>query len=227
MNSSRMLQLNELRKFATREGHRKTAGTGWDLHGYHRDPDVPDASDADAKQKAYLTEMRTQIGEYPILERKKRGLLGRLWHGNRHVPTTPEQKAEFEKTLAAYRDKHKAYTAVKGPIPTDSWDYRSSSRIKLPREHKTNYKLNANIDAHSGFGLSPFATDPDAKDKPARNLSKADLAAVLKKYQAAAKSYAAQSPDDPWVAPGTLAFTEKAKALLKNPKTRFARLEWE
>lgn len=203
----------------------KTAGVGWDLHGYSRDPDLPEG---DAKAEAYRQAMAAQVGKYPKLERKKRGFFGRLWHGSKHAPATEEQKGAFAKAQEAYKGKHKAYAKKHGPAPMDSWEYRNASRVKLPRKFKTNYKLNSNIDAAGNFDLSTFTTDTAYSDKNRiRNLSKADLAKVLKKYQATGKRYADENPKDPYVAPGVAEFVAKAQALLKNPKMQMARLEWE
>jgi len=200
--------MNSVTLQAFQDELQKIAGVGWDLHGYHR---KPENSKIKTQEDAWDAAHSTAVGDYPPFE---------VRHG-------PAKK--YEQAKKDYRKKSDAFIA-KNPIPKDMGSYVDESRIKTPFDRDTNYKLNSNMDLNSGASLSldAYTTDKAYSEKETiRNLSKKDLKNVVKEYQSKLEQYQKAEPDDPWIRPGGEAFVNKAKHLLKDPKFRFARLEYE
>jgi len=218
-----------MRPRGTRLPLEKLAGTGFDLHGYSKDPKDMEAARAEEKYRAaWSAEMKRRgIGPRPQREQFRKARRKYLFFGKKKV--TYDGYAEAD---ASHNAQVRA--AAKGlPEPPDGFDRARAARIKTPFDKKTNYKLNANIalalpDA-AEKALYAKTTDFAYSQKPKeRRLSRDELRQVVKTYKAGIGATKKRYPHEAEaVDEGAKAFIGKAEYLLKNPHMQFARLEWE
>lgn len=186
----------------------KTAGVGVDIHGYYRKPENPKLEKA---EKEYNERFFREVGPQP--EWKQRGLFKSFIKGPGLEPP---------KEMKAWRQKADAWNA-KNPLPDDPFDYERDSRIKTPydRDSSRGYKMHLGVLLDSPFADS-LATDKGYRDTPqVVNLNKGDIRKLIKDYQ---ERRQVGNKDEELAQD---AFVNKAKALLRNPKLRFARVEYE
>jgi len=206
---------------------KKIAGVGWDIHGYsipHKElsSQVAKLRRAD---KAHDAKLEATIGKAPKWKEKRTGLLSFIGIGKKTIE--PWEKHSKRPEVAAHQAKRKAYYKA-NPPPKDDYEYIKSKKIKTVFDKDTNYKLNSNININTNANLDRFTTDFAYGDTPVdKPLSKETLRKILKVYKSKGKEYQRMVPNDPFVAPGIKAFVGKGEALLKNPKTKFIRLEYE
>jgi len=117
--------------------------------------------------------------------------------------------------VAGYGKSHKDLLKLEAKNPETALDIRMSNRIKTP--HTTNWKLNSLI---SNDQVSDFVYGTKPIDKP---MSKSQYRKVLKTYKNSAKNFKVEPGEKKYID----AFIGKSEALLKNPKTKFIRLETE
>jgi len=208
----------------------KEAGVGWDIQAYSVSPEKLDNTRAALQkaEKAYDKKLKATIGKMPsrtktVVKKKFFGLIK-----NKTKKFMDYDEYTNSPKYQAYHKKWKAYTK-KNPMPENDWEFRR--RHRLHSDHKkypTNYKLNMNIDAGFSSKYSGKLTDEVYSDTPKRyNLSKAELREALKEYKANAKHYKKSYPKDPYIDPGVKAFSAKAKAILKDPRAKTIRFEYE
>ena len=200
----------------------KIAGVGWDLHGYHRDPELP-TKQKSAVGKYYANRMKKlkPLGERPKVKKHS-------WFARTFL-RKPSKEMQL-KSIKEYDKKKQDIIKALGPEPLDDYDFAENSRIKTKFDKDTNYKLNMHIDYSAGKrgSLQEFTTDHAYSDKnKTRNISKSELRKIIKAYKKKLNIYKAEHPNDPYVTPGGTAFIQKAEALLKSPNFKFARLEYE
>lgn len=207
-----MIDSNAFRAFA------KYAGTGIDIHGYYEDPDrvrkrVEQAEkEWDRKHGPALKEWKRKN---PPPEAPKPGFLRRL------VGMGPSEQAQEE-----YR---KAWKARRGaqpvPDPPDPYDELRAARATTPfdRDSGIGYKLHAMV-----LGADNWKNDPTTDEvygpKPVRrNLSKKRLQKLLSDYEGRLPEVARSDGE----LQAGKAFLQKGRHLLKDPKVKTVRVEWE
>lgn len=199
----------------------KIAGVGWDIHGYSKAPEVlrRDMEEAGRLSREHSKKMHGIIGKSPkAFISDKPGFFSRLLGAKEKHKENPKWAAWRKKARAYYKDN---------PAPRDSWEVMRESRIPTPFDEDTNYKLNMHMDynrSRNQGSLQKWTTDEAYGTDKVKNLSKADLRKVMKEYSEAAKDYEDKSSR---AASGQKAFLSKAKHLLKDPKVKFVRLEYE
>jgi len=198
----------------------KLAGVGFDLHGYHRDPRDVEIDEDDKKYEKWFQRRTKEVARPTRKPIKRFGFFGRT---TGHQRVSKEEQAAFQARRTEWEAKNPP-----PPMGVDKYDYVRDSRVKTPFDRSTNYKLNLNAIVNSAPQILDQTTDFSYSGKPMESrLSKTQLRGILKTYADSGEQYAKAHPDDPHVRPGLTAFQGKAKALLKDPKVKFVRLEWE
>jgi hypothetical protein len=203
----------------------KQGGVGWDLYGYHRDPDkTPElAPDVLAKQKQWDKDYKSwskRLKSEVSATEKRKGFFARLL---RRKPKKVSSGVLYKRRRAW--QKKNPMPSMKG-LPVEG-QYASGSRMKTPFDSQTSYKLNAHLD-HASMRpeLDPYTTDKVYGSTPrVKNLSKKELRKVVKIYKTKAREF--DSDADANERAAAKAFAQKAEHLLANPNFKFARLEYE
>jgi hypothetical protein len=194
----------------------KLAGVGWDLHGYHRDPDAPKPSPEQIKAED------TYDKDWRKWQDKKHKAIGKPPFYN-----VKDRKKYFKKAITW--EKANPFVSS-GKEAVDPWYYKRDSRIKTPFDRKTNYKLNSTLDVETGGNLHQYTSDFAYSDKDVdRRLTRDELKKVVEIYKGKAPKYLSLEPKKhaDIYNPQAQAFIQKAEHLLKDPKMQFARLEYE
>jgi hypothetical protein len=202
-----MLNPTVLRAFAGEM--QKLAGVEMGLVGYHREPEHP--------EKARLAEKWWEENPGPASSAFKtqvplKGILNRL----RGKTEEHFNKESWEKAWRAHSD------AAPEAAKFDQFDYRQASRIRTPHSHYGGNKLIA----HTLGSVVPDKLTSDfayqEKDIDVR-LSREQIREILKLHA----EVAARDPNNSEeVRKHHEGFQAHGRALLADPKLKFARLEW-
>lgn len=193
----------------------KIAGSGWDIHGYSLTPAEIDKVEADsaAKEEAYTKAYNI----YADVKKRK--------------PTKGffENKSKFALRETAWNNELTKAKDSWLSMPGDDVPPLYTKRVGTPFDADTNYKLNANLDmgGRPQDTLAGYTTDTAYGGKQNVYLTKADLPKIKELYNRSAGSYAEDFKDEKWVASGVKGFNDKLDYLMKHPKVKTIRLEWE
>ena len=200
----------------------KIAGVGWDLHGYHREPKRPKLTPAEA---AAEKQWNTDFDAHLARRKEEVGPAPKIFSGLRH--------AGWQKSVKKWEKENPFKSSVDTKVlPLDEFDYERESRIQTPFDDLTSYKLNDRLDFDTKVNpgaLHAYTTEYAYSDKPyEKRLSKEDLKKVVDIYKKKAEGYEGNNPEYASnIKRATTAFIQKAEHLIKDPKLKFARLEYE
>ena len=203
-----MLNPSMFRAFASEL--EKLSGVELQLVGYHREPEAPQRAEAADR---WWTENPSPSSKDFKTQVPMKGLLNRL----RGKTEEHYDREGWEKAFRAHA------AAAPDHANFDEYEYRRGSQIKTPHSFYSGNKLIARTlgasipqDLTSDFAYSDKAVD--------NRLSKGQIQKVLRLHAAVAKRDA--DDPDPEVGKHHTGFQAHGKALLADPKLKFARLEW-
>lgn len=198
----------------------KTAGVGFDVHGYEQTPEemqalfeAEESGASDKAEKEHWAMVEGKIGKVPKRDdprfTRKTGLFKKEFDND-----------AYTRALNEWNMKSKQFDHLMPPEPVCHWDLR----VKTPHDLDTNYKFNWNM-SYYGANLEKYYTDQCYGDPIHKPMTKVEAKDMLTEYNRAASAYLKDNniKDDKHVK----AFNDKVKYLIKHPKVKTIRLEWE
>jgi len=202
-------------------GFQKVAGVELHLVGYHREPTHTNTPEAEAAMDEWARGLQahvSRVSPYPerkLFVKKDPGLRG--FFGGK-VDDPEGYRAAILANSAARKEWEAKNPSPAGYVDPD--EYSRDSRILTPHAKEVHGKFMAYTLGASKLPVG--TTDFNYTDTPYENrLSRADIMKLLEHHEQVART-----ATEPGAAEAHQTFRAHADALLKDPRMKFARLEW-